>query len=129
LTLIEALAATTVLSLASGAVLYAVVAGQRVESQSESAMRAAELAQDLMEDYLNGDAKATNGYSEAAGAIKNFNGELYPSVYQTFSRTLTLANTTQNVALLGGASPGVTATVTVTDSKGGTTTLTNFVPN
>jgi hypothetical protein len=75
---------------------------------------------DNMDDY--------HLYAEAAGQIKNAGGVLMPAEYQVFSRQVTAQYGASTVTGLGGPLAGLSVTVTVTDGKGSTWTLTRFVP-
>jgi hypothetical protein len=73
-----------------------------------------------MDDY--------HGYSEAAGQIKDANGNLMPSNYQGFRRSVTAQYTSQTVAALGGSIAGLQVTVTVQDARGRRWAVSRFVP-
>ncbi len=150
LTIVEAMMGMAVLSVGVLAVNYAVVAGQSLSHTGDDAMRAVDLAQDLMEEILalpyhdpggisalgpevgetvRSDFDNTDdfhGYSESAGAITDFAGNLYDNQGQVFSRTVSMTTTTESVSDLAAAIVGLTVTVTVTDSSGRSWSITRF---
>lgn len=150
-TIAEGLIASAVLATAVVAICAAVMAGHSQGTYTEHADRALKLAEELAEyiavmPYNDPQGASTpgpdsgesgisafdnaddfHGYSEAAGAIRDVAGNLYPAAYQVFSRSVTAVYTTQTVAQLGGTINGLRVTVTVTDAQGQTWTLTRFI--
>jgi prepilin-type N-terminal cleavage/methylation domain-containing protein len=149
-TLIECLMATVVLSVAVLAVVYAVAAGQKETYATLDDMRAQSLAEALMEEVIahpyapqgdgnsqgpeSGETRATfvsaddfDGFTEAAGTLKDATGTAYPAPYQGFSRGVSAAFTTATVS--GARSPvaGVLVSVTVSDRNGVRCQLQRFV--
>lgn len=151
-TLVEALFASAVLALVVAAMSQAVVSGQAVTAQAMFEARALSLAEALMEEVLalpytdpGGDTAAGpdagetgradfdgmddyDGYAEAAGALVDPAGVLYPERHQVFSRAVAASYATEDLAVLGGARDGLRVTVTVADAGGRAWTITRFVP-
>jgi hypothetical protein len=69
-----------------------------------------------------------HGYVEAAGALRDGTGHLYPDEYQVFGRQVIISPETRNVAGLGVAIPGLTVTVKAQDPDGPSYAVTRFVP-
>lgn len=152
LSLVEAMMALAVLSVAVLAVNYAVVAGQVHARAGDESMRAMDLAQDLMEEilalpYQDPDGTSAlgpegsesnrqsfdnsddfHGYTEAAGSIADFSGNLYGAEVQSFSRSVSITSASEFVSAFSTAIAGLSVTVTVSDSDGRTSTITRFVP-
>lgn len=152
LTLIEAMTAAVVLSIAVIAVSQALVAGQMQTYDALHRQRAMALADALIEEivrlpYVDPDETTTfgpdpgestraafddvndfHGFTQSAGALSDAAGVSYDSNYQQFSRSVTIAAGSQTVSGFGAAYPGVTVQVTVTDSAGTSWTVTTFVP-
>ena len=152
LSLVEAMMALAVLSVAVLAVNYAVVAGQVHARTGDESMRAMDLAQDLMEEILalpyqdpdgssvlGPEVSETNrssfdnnddfhGYAEAAGTLADFAGNLYGAEVQSFTRSVSITSASESVSAFGISITGLSVTVTVTDSDGRTSTITRFVP-
>lgn len=152
LTLVEAMTAAVVLSVAVIAVSQAMVAGQMQTYDALHRQRAMALADALIEEivrlpYDDPDGTTTfgpdpgessraqfddindfHGFSQSAGALTNAAGVLYDPAYQQFSRSVSVSAGSQTVAGLGAAYPGVTVQVTVTDAAGTSWTVTAFVP-
>lgn len=150
-TLPEALIATVVLSVAVLAVTEAVVSGQMQAYDAVHAQRALRVGEQLIERVLSmpyddpggaltigPDAGETNvnlfdniddfhGYSEAAGNLIDAAGAALPSEFAGFSRSVTITSGSVTVPGFSAAVDGLTITVTVTDAKGRTWTLTRFV--
>ena len=145
-TLIECLIAITILAGSIMAMTVAVTSAQSQMQQLRHAQQAMMLAEELMErvnaepyDDPNGitttgpDGGVINnmddydGFTEAAGQLKNPSGTLYPSEFQTFSRTVAAKYGT--ITLPGfGASNCLNVTVTVTDAHSAQWKLTACFP-
>ncbi len=69
-----------------------------------------------------------HGFSEPPGGVADLSGALYPDALQAYARAMTAAYGSVSVSALGGTIPGITLTVTVTDSAGRTFTIERFVP-
>lgn len=150
LTLAETLIAATVLSIAVAAFSQAIVSGQMQMYQAANAARATQLAEGLMErvrsmPYYDPNGQSNPGpepgesiplgfdnaddfhnYSESPGQLKDALGNLHPATHQRFSRRVTAQYGTQMLSGIGSIT-GLTVTVTVTDSRGATWTLTRFI--
>ena len=147
LTLVECLAASSILAFAVLAVVQAVVAGQMQSVDALHRARGLQLAEAMMDEVLrlpyndpNGGTESGranfdnladyNGLTEAAGALADSAGVVYASPFQGFTRSVSVvsANGGAGIAVtgLGAALPGLTITVTVQDSAGVTWTLTAF---
>jgi MSHA pilin protein MshD len=151
ISLAECLIALTILPLAVTAIAYAIVSGQQESVEALRQERAAVLAEALMEEILadayadpqgavtlGPDAGETarnlydnmddyHGFSETAGAVKNAAAVLYPSAYQSLSRSVSCEAASQT--LLGITKSGLSITVSVADAKGTVLSLTRFVSN
>ena len=79
---------------------------------------------DNLDDY--------HGLAEAAGSVTDAHATAYPTVYDRYTRSVTVATESISLASLGGLQNGMRVTVTVTESIGGGTgrswTVTRFVP-
>ena len=149
-TLFETLIACVILSFSVLAVTYAVAAGQMETSDSLEYLRAMSLTEGLMEELVSrpfvaidssnpigpelGEVRATfssaddfHGFSEAKNNIKTANGTLYPSIYQSFTRAVTVVAASVTPPGSTSAVVGVTVTVTVTSPTGVTYTMQRFV--
>jgi MSHA pilin protein MshD len=152
LSLAESMLAITILPLAVTAISYAVVAGQQQALELLRQERASILAEALMEEILSHPYDDPNGgsalgpesgetsrtlwdnaddyhnFSEAEGALKDAAGNLYPSEYQGFSRSVVCAYTTITMPSLGNFSrPALRIDVTVSDAGGPVATLTRLM--
>lgn len=137
----------SILAFAVVAVTQAVVAGQMQTVDALHRARALELGEALMEEVLrlpyvdpNGGSEVGrsnfdnvadfNGFSEAAGVLSDAGGTAYETVYQGFSRSVTVvaANGGAGITVtgFGSATLGLTISVTVQDTAGATWTLTSF---
>ncbi len=67
-----------------------------------------------------------NGFNEPAGTLKDAAGTAYDASHQGFSRAVSVAASSVTVTGFGSAIAGLTVTVTVSDSAGGTWVLTRF---
>ena len=65
--------------------------------------------------------------ADAGGVVKAATGTNYPTPFQRFARTVSCNNSSVTVTGLGGALPGLTVTVTVTDGGDPVATLSRFV--
>lgn len=152
LTVVEAMMALAVLSVAVLAVSHAVVAGQTHARGGDDAMRAVDLAQDLMEEilalsYRDPDGTSTlgpetgetgrssfdnvddfHGYTETVGTITDFAGNPYDAQVQAFARAVNITTTNESISELATSISGLTVTVTVTDPTGHAWTVIRFVP-
>ncbi|MBW8002119.1 MAG: prepilin-type N-terminal cleavage/methylation domain-containing protein [Planctomycetes bacterium] len=93
-TLIEALMALVILTMAVAGILLPFVSGATVRSVGNRRTLAAKLSTDLMEDIVNTSFSSIvatyNGYSEAQGAVKDLNGVVFTdTAYANFSRSAT----------------------------------------
>jgi len=149
-TLMETLIATVILAFSVLAITYAVAAGQMETSDSLEYLRAMSLAEGLMEEAASrpyaaidsgnplgpesGEIRSTfstaddyHGFTEAKNNIKTANGTLYPSIYQSFTRSVTVAATSVTPPGATAAVAGVNVTVTVTSASGVAYTVQRFV--
>ena len=155
-TLLEVLIASSILAFTTLALVQAVSAGQ---SQTLDALRRARgtaLAEAMLEEVLSkpyadpqgettigpdtGESARADfdnlddyhGLSEAADAIADADGVVYPQPYQRYTRQVTVESETLDIAALGGARQGMRITVTVAESidgaQGRTWVVTRFVP-
>jgi len=150
--LIEALLASMILAFSAVAVSHALLAGHQLTDAALHHSHAMDLAGATMEEVLrlpyndpdgssnmgpeSGETNRTlydniddyHGFSQSAGAVTDFAGDLYEPAYQDFSRAVSVTSSSQNVAGLGGAIDGVTIQVTITDTAGTAWTVQRFVP-
>ncbi len=149
-TLFECLMATGVLSIAVLAVAYTFAAGQQETYATLDDMRAQSLAEALMEEVVAhpyipqgdgnvqgpdaGETRPTfvsaddfDGFTEAAGQLKDAAGAAYPAPYQGFSRRVDAAFASASVSGAGAPVAGVMVTVTVSDANGVRCRLQRFV--
>jgi MSHA pilin protein MshD len=150
-TLLEVLIASVILSLAVAALSQAIVSGQSHAYDSLHRMRAMALAQSLMEEIIAlpyRDPQGTtaagpdagenrrdrfdnmddfHGYTETAGTLADYEGELYDQPYQMFARQVTA--TYKTTTLDGhGAVKGLEIRVVVSDARDREWELVRFVP-
>ncbi len=156
LTIIECSIAMTILSIVVLVTSHTLVAGHQHVQYGDRIAAAARLGRDMLEevasrDYrddttpLNfgreiGEARAQfddvddyNAYAEAAGALQDFAGNLYPDHDQFFSRTVAVTATTQTVAFTGPVPQtrnfaGLRVVVTIRDANGQEWQFSRFVP-
>lgn len=141
-TLVEALFASVVLALAVGGVSQAMVAGQAATYNALHESRALALAQALMEEIVSrptldpegdtllgpdgGEASRAQfdavddfaGYGEAAGALADFEGRVYPAAYQGFERSVRVSPGSAAAGVLGGARDSWEVVVEVSEPGG-----------
>lgn len=151
-TLAEVLMASAVLSVAVGAILTAVTTGQEQTYEALHEQRAVALAEALMEEIIalpyadpQGDTTAGpddgeaargdfdnaddfHGFNEEIGQVLDAAGLAYPGTFDRFDRSVSAAYGVQSVAGLGGDYGGLSVTVTVTDDRRRSWTLTRFIP-
>ena len=152
ISLVESMVALAVVGVAVLAVVNTIVAGQKQAHEGVLGMRAARLAEELMEEVLalpyddpegdtafgpdNGEAARADfdniddfhGFTESAGALADFSAASYDDAYQGFSRAVTVTASTQNVPGFAETIDGLLVTVTVTDDRGQNWTVVRFVP-
>lgn len=150
-TLMEVMFAVLVLSFSVAALTQAVVSAQSHTYEAMHASRAITLAEAMIDEILSkpyedpeGDitvgpdaGEATrvlfdnaddyDGYTEPAGAVMDQSLALYPELYQRFSRSVTATYVTESLPDLGGDHEGLSVTVTVTDVRGLTWSVTRFI--
>ena len=141
-TLPEVLLASVILAFTVAALTQAVIAGQMQTYASIHEMRAIELAESLIDemlllDYDDPDGGSTLGpdageatfadfdniddyhnFSQTAGNLTDITGQLLHESYQTFSRSVVIAEQTENKPVLGGSINGLNIEVNVTDQDG-----------
>ncbi|WP_432799285.1 type IV pilus modification PilV family protein [Poriferisphaera sp. WC338] len=147
----EVLIASVILAFIVAALTQAVVAGQMQTYASIHEKHAIELAESLLDevlalDYDDPEGATTFGpdagessvadfdniddyhnYTQAADDIRDIANVLLPDKFQSFSRTVTVAEETLSVPTLGGDHEGLRLTVTVVDVDGRTWTLARWV--
>jgi MSHA pilin protein MshD len=148
-TLMECLLATVILALTVLAIAQAVGTGIKQTNAALYEEHAVALLEAMMEEVLSrpyNDPQGTqtpgpesgetsralydnlddyHGLVEQPGQVADASGTLYPAAYQGFRRSVTCTYGSVNAGL--GALPGLTITVTVTDTRGRSWTLTRFV--
>lgn len=142
-----------ILPLAVVAVVYAVTAGQMQATESLRGARATALAEALLEEVLSksfsepgggstfgleaGESTRAHyddmddyaGFTEAAGSLTDVSGMAYPAEYQRCTRMVTCTLESKSLTGIGSATPGLTITVTVSESGAPLVTLARFVAN
>jgi MSHA pilin protein MshD len=150
-TLMEVMFAVVVLAFSVAALTQAVVSGQSHTYEAMHASRAITLAEAMIDEILSkpyddpedeitvgpdtgetsrdlfDNADDYDGYNEAAGAVRDQSLTLYPELYQRFSRSVTATYVTESLPDLGGDHDGLSVTVTVTDTRGLTWSVTRFI--
>jgi prepilin-type N-terminal cleavage/methylation domain-containing protein len=150
-TLVEALIASVVLSVAALAISTTVTAGHMQNRCSLHAQRATRLAEELLEyvcslSYRDPQDGALIGrsvgeptrfqydsigdwqpYSDGPGGLTDMANVAYPDEYQGFRRDVTVWVETVTVAGLGSAT-GLWVKVTITDKSGSSWEVRRFVP-
>ena len=149
-TLVECTIALVVLALAVMATAQALLAGQAQTYRGLYELRAQALAEALMEEILAqpcvpqgggnrlgpeaGEVRLTfnsvddfHGFTETSNRLKDAGGTLYGSDYQKFNRTVTVVYGNGTLTGCGLPVAGATVTVTVTDARGGSWSLSHFV--
>lgn len=140
-TLVEALLAVIILSIAILGLSYATTAGHEQLHQSERTLRATRLAEHLIEEILgkpytgSGADRASyclddyDSFVELPGEIERMTGGLYADVYQGFTREVSVVGDSKTIADYNNVViVGKTVTVTVTDTNGVTYELNRFIP-
>ncbi len=114
LTLIECMIAALVLSIAVLGVLMPMITGHRCLQHADLHSRAIRIAENLLEEivprpYATGGPTRTEwgvdqyqAFSEQAGNLRDFSGQLCESEDQLFSRSVTVAPVTTSLAQIGG---------------------------
>jgi MSHA pilin protein MshD len=147
-TLIEVVAAASVLTLAGVAITQLVVAGQMQSHAAMHRARATSLARAMLAEvtahpYADPDGSEANetsrsqfddmddydGFSEPAGQVKDATGASYPERYAGFSRSVRVEPDTLAAEQLGSEAQGLQIVVTVTDRRGQSWRLDRFVPD
>jgi len=150
-TLVEALIASVVLSVAVLAVTEAVVTGQMQAYDAVYAQRGLSASEQLMERVLalpyndpgdaltigpdDGETSAADfdniddyhGYSESTGELTDASGNALPDEFDDFSRSVTITNADVNVSGFSSNVVGLRIVVTTTDTAGREWSLTRFV--
>jgi MSHA pilin protein MshD len=150
-TLMEVMFAVMVLAFSVAALTQAVVSGQSQTYEAMHSSRAITLAEAMIDEVLSkpyndpegeltvgpdtgetsrdlfDNADDYDGLIEAAGAVQDQSGVVYPSLYQNFGRSVTAVYTTVNLVDLGGNHNGLTVTVTVTDQNGRVWSISRFI--
>ncbi len=152
-TLIEALLASAVLAFVVAALTQAIVAGQMQTYDAMHSGRAMALAEAMMEEILVlpyddpggglvigpdagevtrqdfDDIDDYHGFTEALGTLTDAEGNLYPSLFQKFTRFVTVTADTVDIPAFNSTQHGITITVTVREGDNGREwTVTRFVP-
>ena len=152
LTMMEALIASALLAMAASSVYLSVSSAQVQMHHAAHAQRGLRLAEELIQyvtvmpyDDPDGSSRPRpergetsvsrfdnmddfHGYAEAAGELKDVEGNVLPASYQVFNRSVSARYTRQRVSALGGVIPGLLVTVTAEDGEGQTWTVSRFVP-
>ncbi len=150
-TLMEVMFAVLVLAFSVAALTQAVVSGQSHTYEAMHASRAITLAEAMIDEILGkpyddpegaitvgpdtgeatrdrfDNADDYDGYTEAVGAVADQSLALYPELYQRFGRSVTATYVTENLPDLGGDHDGLRVTVTVTDTRGLSWSVTRFI--
>ncbi len=150
-TLMEAMIAAVVLAVAVVAVSQAIVAGQVQSHHARHIQRATMLAEEAIEWVLalpyddpggatspgpeSGEtsretfdnADDYHGFTQSAANLTDLAGEAYPAAFDGFARTITCQYTSITPAGLDTVT-GLLVTVTVTDARGGSWSVTRFIP-
>ena len=143
--------AVIVLGFSVTALTQAVVSGQSHTYEAMHASRAITLAEAMIDEILSkpyndpegettvgpdtgettrelfDNADDYDGYTEAAGAVADQSLALYPELYQRFTRSVSAAYTTVSLPDIGGDHAGLSVTVTVTDTRGLSWSITRFI--
>ncbi len=139
--------AVMILSMAVAGITQAVLSGQQQMNDALHSRCGMTLAESMMErivalDYNDPNGVVTpgpesagvydniddyHGFTETTGNCKDAAGAAYSSDFATFRRSVTCVYGSQTVTGFAAAIPGITVTVTVTDTKGRTWILTRFV--
>lgn len=152
LTIIECLIAMTILSIVVLVTCHTLAAGHEHIHYGDRIATAARLGRDMLEEITSRDyrdaATPTNfskepgetarnhfddaddypGYTEPAGALIDFAGNAYPVLDQSFSRSVTVTETTQTIADLARDFPGLSVTVTMQAGNGEHWEFKRFIP-
>lgn len=141
LTLIECLFAMAVLAVAVLGLCHVVVAGHAHLKQGDDAARAVRLAEHLMEEIASRPYEAVggarshwgvadyDGFSEAAGALRDFTGRLYEGQDQRFARQASVSPcNTLMPALDNTILQGLQVEVVVSLGSGMSWRMTRFIP-
>ena len=151
LTIVECLIAMTILSLIVLATCDALVAGHQHIHYADRVDSATRLGRDLLEEIVSrpchdranpthfgpeaGETRSTfndvddyQNYSEAAGALADFAGNLYSADDQVFSRSVSVTATSQTIADFGRTFQGLSVVVTVRSQAGQQWQFSRFVP-
>ena len=151
-TLPECLIALVVLGVAVVAITQAIVAGQQQTYEGLHHERGMALAEAIMDEilalpYTDPDDGSTtlgpeagettrddfdnaddfHGFSESAGNVADVSGTAYGSLFDLFSRDVAMSYGSETVTGFSAAIDGLTVTVTVTDTRGQTWTVTRFI--
>jgi prepilin-type N-terminal cleavage/methylation domain-containing protein len=120
-TLIEAMLAVVVLSIAAAGVLLPFASGATVQADGMHRTIAAKLAGDLLEQIVSkpfSSISAYNGYTEAQGQVKDAAGNVFTDrAYAKFGRSVTCENI--YLAQQAGTLPSVFIRVTIRVTYGG----------
>ena len=150
-TLAESLMATAVLALAVLAITQAIVSGQMQTYEALHDQRAVSLGEALVEEVLalpyadpegaagagpdTGESNRSRfdnaddfeGFSESIGSVVDAAGNAYGKLFQRFGRSVAAKYGQQTVSGFADPIDGLAVTVTVTDDRGLTWTLSRFI--
>ncbi len=120
-TLIEAIIAVTVLSLAVPAMFWAVRDAQAKRADPIVMSRARWLANEKLEDVIADRHSTTRGYAYVVNA--NYAAESSVTSFPGFTRSVSISETAANLASAGTGYKTITVTVGFLDAKGATRSL------
>ncbi len=131
-TLAECLLATVILVAAVSATMLPLVVGQSQTAYALHTQQATRLCEEMMDRILAcpyAQVVATyNTSTENPGGLRDAAGVAFPAEYQVFKRVVGAQTSTQTIANLGGAIPGLAVTVTVSDTDGKAWVISRFIP-
>lgn len=151
-TAFEVLLAAAILAIITAAVSSALMAGRAQSQLARDTLYASMLAHSMMDEVTrlptadphgyttlgpdSGETRTTfnsikdyNGYTDGPTGITDLAGTTFPDVYQTFTRTVTVANKTYTPAGWGYTVSGLLITVNVTKNGNSLVTLQRFACN
>lgn len=130
-TLLEALFASTILSIVVLAVISAMSAAQMHSFEGQKTILAAIAANNHLSELVTldyADLRARDGQAEAVGGLVTVDGVTYPDPFWALGRSILVEETVQEIEELSTEITGLRVVVTVHDDARDLASIETFVP-